>query len=154
MNNIKITCPTFDELTLSQLYKIMVLRQEVFVVEQDCPYLDADNKDQVSHHLCLWSDDDQLLAYARLLPKGVSYPEYASIGRVVSSQSVRKAGLGKVLMQAAIEHCNRLFSEDSIKISAQCYLIRFYEGFGFQTTGDEYLEDNLPHIAMIRAFAF
>ena len=126
----------------------MALRQEVFVVEQDCPYLDADGKDQNAWHL-LGYDEGQLLAYARIVGKGVSYEKYPSIGRVVISKKARGLGYGKLLMQVSLRECERLFGKIDIKISAQTYLLKFYNELGFQEVGEGYLEDNIPHIAMI-----
>ena len=143
-------CLPFSKLSLQELYDLMYLRQEVFVVEQDCPYIDADGKDPKAYHLLGYNKVGQLLACARLLPAGVSYPGHASIGRVVTSPSLRGQGCGKLLMQESIAWCRRLFGESPIKISAQCYLIHFYESFGFRTVGEEYLEDDIPHIAMVR----
>ncbi len=148
---LRFTCKPFSQLTLEELYDIMVLRQEVFVVEQTCPYLDADGKDQLGFHLMGWHENhDNLLVYARLLPPGVSYKDYASIGRVVSSPSVRGKSYGKRLMEMSVIWCDLLFPGVAIKISAQCYLIRFYESFGFKTIGEEYLEDDIPHIGMVK----
>ena len=147
---IQFSCKPFYELELEELYQIMVLRQEVFVVEQNCPYLDADGKDQSGFHLMGWDEKGTLVAYTRLLDKGIAYDNYPAIGRVVTSQQVRGSGAGKLLMKASIKAVKQLFPQQkSIKISAQCYLIRFYQSFGFQTTGEEYLEDDIPHIAMI-----
>ena len=143
-------CKPFYELNLDELYAMMQLRQEVFVVEQDCAYLDADGLDQKAWHLMGWDDKKQLIAYSRLLPKGLSYSEYAAIGRVVTSNKVRGKGVGKQLMGETIKHIKQIFDTSTIKISAQCYLIRFYESFGFFSIGEEYLEDGIPHIAMIR----
>lgn len=142
-------CKAFEDLHLRELYDIMILRQRVFVVEQHCPYLDADGLDPGSYHL-MGGQDGLLVAYARLLPKGLSYPEYASIGRIITAPETRRTGMGKLLMQEALEAAQRLFGEGPLKISAQCYLIRFYEGFGFETVGEQYLEDDIPHIAMLR----
>ena len=128
----------------------MVLRQEVFVVEQDCPYLDADGKDQMAHHLMGYLDN-QLVAYTRLVPKGISYEKYISIGRVITAQSVRRGGYGKELMKRSIQQIRILYGQQAIKISAQCYLLKFYKGLGFEPVGEEYLEDNIPHIAMINS---
>ena len=125
------------------------LRAEVFVVEQDCSYQDLDNKDQRSHHLLCYDEQNDLIGYTRLLPKGISYPEYASIGRVVTSDKVRRSGIGKIIMKKSIEEIDRLFGKQAIKISAQCYLDKFYREIGFSPVGDEYLEDGIPHIAMI-----
>ena len=146
----KFTCKSFQGLSLEELYAIMQLRQEVFVVEQNCPYLDADDKDQDAWHLMGWNKDRKLIAYTRLLPKGIAYKDYVAIGRVVTSHSVRGSGAGKDLMQETINQANVLFEYPKIKISAQSYLVRFYESFGFESIGEEYLEDNIPHIAMIR----
>lgn len=138
----------FDDLTPLELYKIIKLRNEVFVVEQNCPYQDADNKDLWSYHLMGW-DNDKLLAYTRLLPPGLSYTE-PSIGRVVNSPSVRGSGIGRELMLKSIEQVNKIFGEGPIKIGAQLYLSKFYMSLGFQQTSDVYLEDNIEHIEMVR----
>ncbi len=143
-------CLPFDQLSLSQLYAIMALRQEVFIVEQNCPYLDADGKDMDAHHLMGIDEKGQLLAYTRLLPKGIAYEKYVSIGRVVTSPKVRRKGLGKQLMEESIKQAGQIYPPADIKISAQCYLIEFYEALGFQCVGESYLEDDIPHIAMIR----
>ncbi len=149
--NIDFKCLTFDELTTRQLYQLMVLRQEVFVVEQDCPYLDADGKDQAAWHVLGYDQQENLVAYARLLPKGVSYKKYASIGRVVNSERVRGKGMGRKLMQQCLAEMQKLCPGDDIKISAQVYLIKFYESLGFRTVGSEYLEDDIPHIGMLKS---
>ncbi|MCB0641197.1 MAG: GNAT family N-acetyltransferase [Phaeodactylibacter sp.] len=142
-------CKAFEELHLRELYDIMILRQRVFVVEQNCPYLDADGLDADSYHL-MGIQNGALVAYARLLPKGLSYPDYASIGRVITAPEARRTGMGKLLMDEALQAAHRLFGVGPLKISAQCYLIRFYEVFGFETIGAQYLEDDIPHIAMLR----
>ena len=147
---IKFTCLAFNQLSLEQLYDIMALRQEVFVVEQNCCYLDADGKDHLSMHMMGYADNGKLAAYARILPKGISYEQYTAIGRVITSSDFRGQGLGKALMENCLNEMETLFYQEPIKISAQTYLIRFYESFGFKTTGDTYLEDDLPHIAMIK----
>jgi ElaA protein len=139
----------FDELTSHELYSILQLRNEVFVVEQNCVYQDADNKDQASYHFTGWMND-RLIAYTRLLPRGIAYNEYVSIGRVVTSPSERGNGIGKELVQRAIEQLNNLFESVPIKIGAQIYLKKFYSEFGFQQTSDIYLEDGIEHIEMIR----
>lgn len=138
----------FQELSLNELYEIMVLRQIVFVVEQDCPYLDADGKDQKSFHLLGYDEDEDLVAYARLVPKGISYEDAVSIGRVVNGSKVRGKGVGKQLMEIAIKETKRLFGNEKISISAQCYLQQFYENLGFQMVGESYLEDDIPHVKM------
>jgi ElaA protein len=146
---LNYTCLPFGELTPYQLYEILSLRQEVFVVEQNCPYLDTDGKDQASYHFMCRNEAGQLVAYTRLLPKGLSYPDYTSIGRVVNSPSVRGSGIGRDLMAKSIAQCLECFGREPIKIGAQSYLLRFYESFGFTSTGEEYLEDGIPHTKMV-----
>lgn len=147
---INFRCKPFHELTALQLYAIMALRQEVFVVEQNCPYLDADGKDIKCWHLMGYDDDGKLIAYARLIPKGVSYENFSSIGRIATAASVRRTGAGRALMKAAMAEMAQQFAGDSIKISAQTYLREFYESYGFVVSGDEYLEDGIPHFPMVR----
>ncbi len=142
-------CLPFEALSVYQLYEIMALRQEVFVVEQNCPYLDADGKDLKGWHLMLRDATAKLIAYARLLPKGISY-EYPAIGRIVSAPSARGTGAGRQLVQMAIEDCYRLFGKEPIKIGAQTYLLNFYQSFGFEVVSEEYLEDGIPHVEMIK----
>ena len=127
----------------------MKLRQQVFCIEQNCLYQDADDRDQDAWHLTVKTPEAELVAYARLMPKGISYQEYASIGRVITTVEYRGTGLGKILMEHAMKHCRNLFPGTSIKISAQSYLEGFYEDLQFKTVGDEYLEDGIPHIAMV-----
>ena len=141
-------CLHFDKLSTRQLYRISALRQEVFVVEQNCPYLDADGKDEHAYHFMLWKNDD-LAGYFRLLPKGISYTDYASIGRVVTAPLYRSQNLGRELMRQALIWCSILFPGEKIKISAQSHLENFYGSFGFEPTGEYYLEDDIPHSAMI-----
>jgi ElaA protein len=147
------TLRPFAELSLTELYAILRLRQEVFIVEQNCPYLDCDDKDQDSWHLWCSNDKNELLAYCRLLPRGLSYPNDVSIGRVISSPAARNTGAGRALMAKAMETLPTLFSHTaaqplSVRIGAQSYLLRFYESFGFRSTGKEYLEDDIPHTEM------
>lgn len=139
----------FDELTAKELYQIIQLRNEVFVIEQDCIYQDADGKDFKSGHL--WATiNNEVVAYSRIVPKGISYEDEPSIGRVVSSGNHRGLGLGKQLIANSIMVIeNRLFTS-SIRISAQLYLKEFYESFGFQQVSEVYLEDDIPHIEMLR----
>lgn len=138
----------FHELTLEQWYLISQLRLEVFVVEQQCHYQDLDGKDLFCYHLS-GSLDGKLVAYARIVPPDVSYSGYASIGRVVTHPSFRGKKYGRAIMQEAISECRRLYPGTAIKISAQKYLLEFYTSFGFQAVGEAYLEDNIPHQAMI-----
>ena len=141
-------CKKFDDLSPRELYAIMRLRNEVFVVEQDCVYQDLDNKDQQSWHLMGW-EGSELVAYTRLIPPGISYTE-ASIGRVVTSPSVRRTGLGKELMEVSLGEIKKLFGEGALKLGAQLYLKNFYTGFGFHPSSDVYLEDGIEHIEMIK----
>jgi ElaA protein len=137
---------SFEELTPAELYAAMELRNEVFVVEQNCVYQDADNKDQKSFHLMGW-DADTLAAYCRILPPGLAFPT-ASIGRVLSAPAYRRTGCGRRLMQQAIDKTFATYDCRIITIGAQLYLQRFYESLGFQQISDPYLEDNIPHIEM------
>jgi ElaA protein len=145
---LKFTFKHFDQLTINELYHLLQLRSEVFVVEQNCVYQDIDDKDRQGFHL-LGFIDSQLVACARILPKGISYTDYCSIGRVCTKQIHRQLGLGKILMQNAILHCHELYPNTKIKISAQSYLLKFYTELGFEAIGEEYLEDDIPHRAMI-----
>ena len=139
----------FDDLTSHELYSVLQLRNEVFVVEQNCVFQDADNKDQDSHHLMGW-DNETLVAYSRIVPSGIAYDSFPSIGRVVTSPKTRRTGIGKILMQQSIEELQKLFGQSSIKLGAQLYLKKFYESFGFVQSSDMYIEDGIPHIEMIR----
>ncbi|HWI92339.1 MAG TPA: GNAT family N-acetyltransferase [Flavisolibacter sp.] len=138
----------FEELTPYQVYAILQLRNEVFVVEQNCVFQDADNKDQASYHL-MGFVHDSLVAYTRLVRAGVSY-EQVSIGRVVTSPTVRRSGIGRELMRQSIDSVYKLFGVQPIKIGAQLYLKKFYESFGFRRVGEGYLEDGIEHIYMIK----
>jgi ElaA protein len=137
----------FDDLLPNELYAIMQLRNEVFIVEQNCVYQDADNKDKYAFHL-MCRIDEKLIAYTRIIPPGIAYHE-ASIGRVVTSPSVRNTGIGRVLMEKSIEELYSLFGKVTIRIGAQLYLKKFYHSLGFEPTGDIYLEDNIEHIEMV-----
>jgi ElaA protein len=151
MDNYKILCKSYNELSTDELYRILQLRQEVFVVEQDCPYLDADGKDQLALHAWI-QIDSEIEAYLRMLPKGTAYDDYSSIGRVISTKKWRAKGLGKSIMKYALHKMQDLWPKDDIKISAQVYIIPFYESLGFKKTGEPYLEDDIPHHAMIYSF--
>lgn len=139
----------YSALTTTELYAAMRLRQEIFVVEQHCPYLDADGKDAYSHHLFGY-DGDILVAYCRIVQPGISYAE-VSIGRVVVKSNFRKFGYGHLLMQRALEAIALLYGTVPVRIGAQSYLLRFYEAHGFVQLGDEYLEDGIPHRIMLRS---
>lgn len=148
MSKLKWQCLTFHSLTPSQLYSILQLRAEVFVVEQACIYQDLDDLDQDAMHLVGYLDD-RLVCYARLVPPGVKYDEPA-IGRITSHQSVRRRGYGRAIVGRAIEICQDIWPEEGIRISAQQRLEIFYKDFGFRTVSAPYLEDGLPHVEMIR----
>ena len=150
--NIQIEWRTkhYDDLSKKELYDAMNLRQVVFVVEQDCPYLDADNRDQNSYHVLGYDKNDKLLAYTRLVPQGTSYPNEAAIGRVTTHPDVRGMGIGKLLMEESIKSFEEVFKTSACRISAQTYLKKYYENFGFEVCSEEYLEDGLPHWEMLR----
>lgn len=146
MTNLNWTLDDFSRMDALTLYKILQSRARVFVVEQNCNYLDPDGLDMNSLHLCGWNGKE-LIAYARLIPPGISY-EAASIGRVLICKDHRRYGLGNVLMKKAIEETLKHFNTSSIHISAQYYLLEFYTRLGFVAHGEQYLEDDIPHIGM------
>ena len=152
---MKMRWSSFDELSPRDVYDLLKLRQEVFIVEQNCVYLDADELDLEAFHFLGRDVENALVAYARVLIRGVKYPE-VSIGRVVTSQKTRRSGGGRWLMKNVIEKIDEFFSDSSqnsivpIRISAQSYLVSFYSSFGFTTIGESYLEDDIPHIEMLR----
>ena len=145
---MKFITKTFSELTTNELYAILQLRSEVFVVEQDCVYQDLDYKDQKSLHV-LGFKDDKIIAYTRIFKPGDYFTE-ASIGRVVVKDSERKYGYGHDLMKASIKAIKNNFNTSEITISAQVYLTKFYNSHGFKKVSEEYLEDGIPHIEMLR----
>ena len=140
----KYSC--FDELSTSELYAILQLRNAVFVIEQGCVYQDADNKDEDSIHMVGWVDKT-IVAYCRILPPGISYMD-ASIGRVVVSPGYRNFGYGRELMKLAVVFALERFNCKKITIGAQLYLKEFYKALGFVQISETYLEDNIPHIEM------
>ena len=137
----------FNELTVHQLYEILKLRSAIFVLEQQCLYQDMDDKDKHCHHLMIF-EDNQLAAYTRLVPGGISFSE-VSIGRVITNPAYRGKGLGRKLMEQSIEACYDLFGKQPIRIGAQLYLKDFYSSLGFVQQGEMYLEDDIPHIEML-----
>ncbi|ALJ05612.1 GNAT family acetyltransferase [Pseudalgibacter alginicilyticus] len=145
---LKIEIKTFSELTKQELYNILQLRSEVFVVEQNSIYQDVDGKDQKALHI-LGFKNDKLIAYTRIFKPG-DYFEKSSIGRVVVAKNNRQFNYGNEIMNASINAVKTIFKVDSIHISAQAYLKRFYNNLGFKEIGEEYLEDGIPHIAMIK----
>ena len=138
----------FKELTTCELYEFMVLRQEVFVVEQSCHYLDADGKDVNSFHLMGYVGEN-MVAYTRIVIPGIIYQE-VSIGRVVTAQSVRGQGIGLELMEKTLDYIKVEFGDVPIRLAAQTYLLKYYQKFGFSSTGKEYFEDEIPHTEMLR----
>lgn len=141
-------CKRFEELSAAELYELLRLRSEVFVVEQNCVFLDMDGMDQGCWHLMGTNDAGDLVAYTRLVPPGHIYP-IASIGRVVSAPAARRTGAGRELMQESIKRVYELFGKGDIKIGAQYYLKNFYASFGFEQVSDIYLEDGIEHIYMV-----
>ena len=144
------TLSIYENLSLDDLYDLIQARVEVFVVEQDCPYQDVDGKDRQSFHLLGRSATGNVLAYARITHPGVRFPE-PSIGRVITTQEGRGLGLGRELMVRAIEAIEQHYPGEPIRISAQQYLERFYTSLGFKTVSTPYLEDNIPHVEMLRS---
>lgn len=139
----------FAALNPLELYELLKLRSMVFVVEQQCIFLDMDGLDAQAHHVLGWQGN-VLMAGARILPPGVAYPEYHSIGRVVSHPEGRGMGYGKQLMIYALQQLHALYGKVPVKIGAQLYLKRFYESFGFAQAGSMYLEDGIEHIPMLK----
>jgi ElaA protein len=144
----------FDELSLTELYTILQVRQMVFVVEQACPYLDVDGYDERAWHLCGWIEqrgEGKILgAYARVFAPGIKYAE-ASIGRVITHPSARRKGMGEALMKEALRRVDTLWPGAALRIGAQMYLERFYEKAGFRRVSAPYDEDGIVHIEMLRA---
>ena len=136
----------FENLSTDELYKLLQLRARIFIVEQNCPYLDLDDKDRTSLHL-LGYENQNLVAYSRILPPGICYEE-ASIGRVIVDKTFRGKNAGKELMQKSIDLTLSAFNTNRIVISAQQYLEKFYKDLGFVTESEAYMEDFIPHIKM------
>lgn len=147
--DIHFEVKAFDSLTVNELYQVLGLRQAVFIVEQACLFQDIDGQDANALH-CLGKDKTgRIVGYTRLFAKDVSYAGYVSIGRVVTAQDVRKSGIGRTLMEFSIQHCQKLWGKEPIKIGAQSYLKKFYGSLGFEDTGIDYIEDGIPHVYMI-----
>ena len=147
---IDFTIKTFSELSSEDIYEMLRLRSEVFVVEQDCVYQDIDNKDQKAYHV-LGFKNNQLIAYSRIFDAG-DYFEFPSIGRIVVKEEERKFKYGHELVDTSIQYITQNFQEKNILISAQTYLTKFYNSHGFHQKGERYLEDGIPHIKMLRTF--
>ena len=146
---VKFYTAPFSDIPAGKLYRILALRSDVFVVEQNCAYQDLDGKDEQSYWI--WAEDENgdVHATARLLPAGISYKE-VSIGRVCTSMHSRGTGLGKLLMKECLVQCDNIWGSQNITISAQQYLLKFYNELGFVEEGEMYLEDEIPHLKMKR----
>ena len=140
----------FDDLSTKQLYDLLELRTKIFVVEQDCPYQEVDDKDLMAFHVLGYTMQGKLIAVARILPKGLSYNEI-SFGRVAIDIDGRGSGLGHELTTTMISFIENRFNTNVIRISAQSHLNNFYETHGFKTVSEEYLEDDIPHFEMLRS---
>ncbi len=145
---LNISIKTFQELSITELYEILQLRSAVFVVEQDCVYQDLDGKDQKALHV-IGFKESKVVAYTRIFKAG-DYFEEASIGRVVVAGSERKYGFGVDIMKASIVAIKENYKQKTIRISAQTYLLKFYTSLGFTSVGEEYLEDGIPHVNMMK----
>ncbi len=150
MKSIQWKCKSFSQLDNHQLYDLIRLRIDIFVVEQNCPYAELDDKDRDQQTLHIMGyDDDTLISYARLLAPGISYTD-ASIGRFAVHINYRRQGIGHTLMQQCLNHIAHTWPDANIRVSAQQYLNQFYAEFGFIQTSEMYLEDNIPHIEMLK----
>ena len=148
--NILWTIVHFNDLSTRQLFDLMKLRTEVFVVEQDCPYQEVDEKDLSAYHVLGYTNKKELIAVSRILPEGISYAE-ASIGRVAIKLSYRNLGLAHLLNERSIRYIETRLNTSSIRLSAQSHLRSFYEKHQFTVVSDEYLEDGIPHVEMLRS---
>lgn len=146
----KITWQTkhFKDLSVNEYWEILHLRTEIFVVEQDCPYQEVDEKDKVSYHLFGVNESNKVIATSRILPQGVSYNEL-SVGRVALKKEARGKGIADEMMTETFKFIKTQFGNQRIRISAQQYLINFYGKHGFKQVGEGYLEDDIPHIEMV-----
>ena len=146
-NNIKYSWKTFKELSIDDLYAILHLRQKVFVMEQDCPYIDADFSDQDAFHLVGYDEKNTLIAYLRAFPPNIKY-EGASMGRIVVEEGMRNKSIGKEITNIGVSFLRENYPDHEIIISAQHRLQKFYEKLGFNARGEVYLEDDIDHIQM------
>lgn len=149
MEKMKWEVKHFDELSALEYHQILYLRTEIFVVEQNCPYQEVDHKDLVAYHVFGLNEQNELVAVARILPENVSYKE-VSIGRVAIKQTYRGTGLADKLMNVTFSAINQLFGKKNIRISAQEYLLIFYSRHGFKAVSETYLEDDIPHVEMLK----
>ena len=144
---MKITVFKYQDLSPDRLYEILKLRSEVFVVEQKCAYQDLDNKDEKALHL-VGEENNKIIAYTRIFKKG-DFFKYSSIGRVLVKKEYRNKDYGRKIMKSSIDRLKKDPKEEKIELSAQKYLLKFYSELGFEKVGEEYLEDNIPHVKMI-----
>ena len=149
MEKIKWECKHFNDLTVMEYHHILFLRTKVFVVEQNCPYQEVDEKDKVAHHLFGLNQDNEVVAVTRILPQHISYNE-VSIGRVAIKKIARGTGLAHELMLESFAVVEKLFGKQPIRISAQQYLVNYYSKHGFKPIGEMYLEDDIPHVEMLK----
>ena len=149
----KITWQTkaFHELTVDEYFEILHLRTAIFVVEQDCPYQEVDEKDRLAFHLFGRAENGEVITVTRILPTGISYNEI-SIGRVALKKEFRGKGIADELMKETLKFISQQFGKQSIRISAQQYLINYYSKHGFTQIGETYLEDSIPHVEMLKEF--
>jgi ElaA protein len=148
MNKIRWSWKSFSELSAVDIYNIIAVREEVFIVEQGLNYVDCDGLDLDAFHL-VGQRDEKVVAYLRAFPPGIKYSE-SSLGRVLCKKQVRGEGLGKELIQIGLDYMFKTFGPVPVKISAQSYLQKFYEDFGFEIVGEEYLEEGIPHLKMVK----
>jgi ElaA protein len=146
---LKYKVSLFDDLAPNELYQILRLRSEVFVVEQNCIFLDADNIDLECHHIMGFNKSNSIVACTRIVPTDLVYKGYSSIGRVVIHPSARASHEGYKLMKISIEQCKKIYPNTPIKIGAQAHLEKFYIKTGFFPTGQNYIEDDIPHTYMV-----
>lgn len=138
----------FSELTIAEFHDIVALRIHVFVVEQNCPYQELDGKDKKAYHVICRDGSGKIVATARILPPGVAYKEVA-IGRVVLAEMIRGKGIGHELMKQCMQFIGAEFGHVPVRLSAQAHLEKYYESHQFKSTGNNYLEDNIPHVEML-----
>jgi len=143
-------CATIGELSASQMHAILKARCDVFIVEQNCVFPDIDDNDLFAHHLVAWTENNQLAAYLRILPPNSTFIE-PSLGRVLSAPAFRGTGIGRQLINQGLKQLEARYPDLPVRIGAQSYLIQFYGSFGFEIASDEYLEDGIAHVEMVRA---
>ncbi|PRC92391.1 GNAT family N-acetyltransferase [Solimicrobium silvestre] len=146
---IKWQCASFNELTGAQIYAILQARSEVFIMEQNCVYQDMDGLDLSTLHVIGWAEDEKVAAYLRIVAPNIKFPE-PSIGRVISTSAFRGSGIGRQLITEGLKQLEAHYPSQAVRISAQAYLQEFYKSFGFVAVSEEYLEDDIPHIEMLR----